>query len=277
MKNFLIIIFVLILVVSQNTTFWASWETNIVVSTWVIHIDSNKTIKELNAEVKKLNSEKKSTNIKIVKAKNKLNIQNFIKEELSEKEKYEVKELLYLYNAYKDQLNKKLESKSKELKETSQIKNNIISNKKEIYNKLVPYIKKEKFNEYLDFIQIDLEVEIEKNEIIDSTIKKTTILNKKVENIKEKIIEHNKQLEEKLKIIISEKVDEKIKNFTSSSKYKLLDSNWKESVIKKLIYKTNFQVEELKSIEDKTSLLERKINIFEIIQEKLEKLLLETN
>lgn len=301
------LLLLLSLTVFFNTVFWSTWETiednEILIinesdielnsayswelnniwelnNTWVLNNswnlnDQNKTIKELNSEVKRLDKERVTANIKIYKLKSLTSISDFLKDDLSEIEISELKDITYTYNQHKEELEKRFKEESESLNEIWKIEKQLIENKKDIYKELIPYIKKEKFKEYLDFIKNDVLALKETTQIKDNTIKKNIILKEKVENIKEKIIEHKETISEKLKALITLKVNEKVNNFKLSERFKELELYQKEELIKKMIYKTDEVIESLSLVEYKTTVLIQKIEIYKLIKEKLEELLLE--
>lgn len=289
-KNFLKFLIILSLTVFFNTVFWSSWEsideiwiiddskielnsahTWILNNTWEIN-DQNKTIKELNSEMKRLDKEIVTTNIKIHKLKSLNSISDFLRDDLNEEDIIKIKDITYTYNLHKEELEERLEKESNNLDEIEKL---LIENKKEIYKELIPYIKKEKFKEYLEFIKNDLLILKETNQLKDSSIKKSILLKEKVDNIKGKIIEHKENISEKLRLLISEKIEEKVNEFKNSERFQNLETSQKEELVKQMIFKTDEMIEWLKEVEFKTTVLIQKIEIYTIIKEKLEIILLE--
>lgn len=278
-RYFFTLFILLIATVSSNTAFWSSWEIELnsaSSASWeLIDEDKNKTIKELQSEVKTLDLEIKTNNIKINKLKRTLKIEDFFKTDLSLEEKINLKNFLDIYNYQKEKLAQTLEQESWKLEETENIVNEVVENRKDIYKKLVPYVNKDKFSEYLEFIKQDLEILKENTGIKDDTIKKNTILKEKVETIKEKIEEHKEALILKLQELIDEKIEEKINSFKNSEKFLNLEKEQKENVVKSIMLKVDEQIEELNKLENKTSIWISKSEMYDIIKQKLQELLSE--
>ena len=233
------------------------------------------TRKEGITEVETLNSEMKNNNRKLSQLKRILNIEDFFKLDLNIEQKENLKNIMAIYNSHKTELEKRLETESEMLNETDEIINEVVENRKDIYKKLVPFVKVDKYKEYLEFIKEDIIILKENTGIKDDTYKKEVILKEKVDTIKEKIEEHKELLSQRLKDLITRKIDEKISSFTTSEKFIRLTKNEKEYVVKNIIFKTNSQIEKLQILENKTRIWVTKLQIYITIDEKLQKLLLE--
>ena len=283
MKKYNIVITFLVLLsiaVSQNTVFWSSWDSQEIPelnsATWVITTEGNsKTIKEGLTEVETLKLEEKKNNIKLSKLKRVLNIEDFFKLDLNLEQKDNLRNIMAIYNNHKNELEKKLETESERLNETEEIINEVVENRMDIYKKLVPFVKTDKYKEYLEFIKEDIIILKENTGIKDDIYKKEVILKEKVDIIKEKIEEHEELLSQRLKDLITRKIDEKILSFTTNEKFIKLSKNEKEDVVKNIIFKTSSQIEKLEILENKTRIWVTKLQIYITIDEKLQKLLLE--
>ena len=279
--NIVITFFVLFsIAVSQNTVFWSSWDSQEIPelnsATWVITTEGNsKTIKEGLTEVETLKLEEKKNNIKLSKLKRVLNIEDFFKLDLNLEQKDNLRNIMAIYNNHKNELEKKLETESERLNETEEIINEVVENRMDIYKKLVPFVKTDKYKEYLEFIKEDIIILKENTGIKDDIYKKEVILKEKVDIIKEKIEEHEELLSQRLKDLITRKIDEKILSFTTNEKFIKLSKNEKEDVVKNIIFKTSSQIEKLEILENKTRIWVTKLQIYITIDEKLQKLLLE--
>ena len=263
-KKIIITLFVFIITVfSQNTAFCASW---------TINNDNNKTIKQLNTEVKELKEEKKEIDKKKQELQNILIKSWFLKDNLNPKVKERIKLLIDWYKIQKKQYEKILVSKSLSLESTKDTKMKLIELKKELYANLVPYIEKDKLKDYLEFVKKDLYTLKEDKEIKESSIKKNIILKEKVDKIKEKIIEHKKQTQKTLKEVIIKKIDVKIEQFKTSEKFNKLSQEDKSKVIDYIIKKIDKRISEMNNIENKTEILNTKIDIYKILKEKFLKL-----
>ncbi len=260
-KIFQTLTILLISVFSINTAFCSSW-----------NIDNNKTIKQLTNEVKELKQEKKELNKKKLELQNILIKSWFLKDNLNPKVKERIKFIIDWYKIQKKQYEKLLISKSISLESTKEIKMKLIELKKELYANLVPYIEKDKLQEYLEFVKKDLYALKEDKDLKESSIKKNIILKEKVKKIKEKIIEHKKETQEILKEKIINKINKKIEELKNNKKFKKLTKEKKVKIINYIIKKVNKKIEEMKNIRNKTEILKTKIEIYQILKEKFIKL-----
>ena len=245
-------------------------------ATWVITTEDNsKTIKEGITEVETLNSEMKNNNRKLSQLKRILNIEDFFKLDLNLEQKNNLRNIMDVYNNHKTELEERLETESEKLNETDKIIDEVVKNRMDIYIKLVPFVKIDKSKEYVEFVKKDIIILKENTNIKDNIYKTEVILKEKVDTIKEKIEEHKELLSQRLKDLITRKIDEKILSFTTNEKFLNLTKNEKEDVVKNIIFKTNVQIEQLELLENKTRIWVTKLQIYITIDEKLQKLLLE--
>ena len=244
-----------------NTAFCSSW-----------NIDNNKTIKQLSNEVQELKQEKEELHKKILELQNTLLKSWFLKENLNIKAKERIKLIIDWYKIQKKQYEKLLIEKSSSLESTKEIKIKLIELKKNLYASLVPYIKENKLNEYLEFVKKDLYTLKEDKDLKENSIKKNVILQEKVKKIKEKIIEHKKETQQILKEKIIKKIDQKIQALKVNNKFKNLKKEQKIKIIDYIIEKINKKIEEMNKIVNKTEILKTKIEIYEILKEKFIKL-----
>ena len=213
-------IFINILFALTITFVYADDNTDLVVE----KSDIEKTIKELKENIDNLNNKKNDLNTKIELLKNsKWELKNFFRENLNEKEVDEIKEIVGLYKIYQGRLNKKLVEKARESGETIEERKRLLETKKELYKKLIPYIKKEKLNNYVEFIRWDFEILKEKKFVSANIKRKEGLIENKVSFIKEKVKKHKKYLNQNLKSIIEKKTDEKIENLRNNDKFRILD------------------------------------------------------
>ena len=262
----------IILVVFTNTTFSSSWflvdktnETELNSAT-----EKTETIKELKEEVKTIKEKKQETNKQFDILKRKVLISDFFRGNLNEEEKIKLNKLVLEYKRTKEKLNRTLRIKSKNLQDTKKTIKNLLQNEKEIYIKLLPFIKTNKYEWYKAFIKKDLEM-INKNSNLESNlVKKETIIKNKIEILKEKIEEHNELLSKKLKDLVNKKIDWKLNELISKEKFKNLSYESKIKLFNKLIDNINSKKEKLEKQNNKTRLLIKKIELYKIIVERIE-------
>ena len=259
-------IFINILFALTITFVYADDNTDLVVE----KSDIEKTIKELKENIDNLNNKKNDLNTKIELLKNsKWELKNFFRENLNEKEVDEIKEIVGLYKIYQGRLNKKLVEKARESGETIEERKRLLETKKELYKKLIPYIKKEKLNNYVEFIRWDFEILKEKKFVSANIKRKEGLIENKVSFIKEKVKKHKKYLNQNLKSIIEKKTDEKIENLRNNDKFRILDKKTKLRIIQKTIIKVKTKIKKIENEFIKTSGIPKKTWIYELILDKL--------
>lgn len=269
MKNIIKIIFTCFSLFLFSPLFANTGET-LSGTTNIITIDQNKKIKELQENLQELSNEKsglkdtweqfRQENGKIV---------NFIKENLSEESKQTIENLVEKYYADKDILEKKLREIASNLEDTQNIKWEILKLKLTLYKELVSYIEPTKLQEYVNYIKGNIEIEKKDNEIAEDIYRKEEILERKVDTIKEKIAENKKILDEKMQNAVQEKLNEKIKSILDNQKFQALSYESKTQIFSSVLKKSQEKKWLLQQIEFKTSLVQKKIEIYEIVEQKL--------
>lgn len=278
--KFLIII---LAVVFSNTTFWSSWEivdnTEIQLNSADESIDNNdenkksdewKKIRVLKSEVNTLNEQNEETNKKFDNLKKEILIARFFKTNLTNEEQEELSKLVLEYKETKDKLNKQLLLRSKTLENTESTIKKLLENEKEIYKNLIQFIQIEKYEEYKEFIKKDLNIINESSNLKSQTVKKESILENKINNIKEKIREHNELLSKKLKELVINKIDIKLKELINKETFKKLDKDSQIKLFEKLILNLKTKKEMLDTKENKTRLLVKKIELYKVIIKRIE-------
>jgi hypothetical protein len=152
----------------------------------------------------------------------------------------EIQDIKYIINKYlysKNNLEDSIVEKAKDLQDTTEDKNTLFNNKKEFYKSLVPFIRKDKLNEYLEYISLDVKILKEQKDVDTKLIIKNEIINNKVERIEEKIIEHKTSLDTKFKTLIEVKINEKVERLRNNEKFKLLYLDLKIKVVDRVIEK----------------------------------------
>jgi len=264
-KNIINTLYLIILVVFSNTTFSSTWNLNFT----EIKIDKTKTIKELKLEVKEIEEEKVETSKELEILKKETSIIHFFKINLNIKEKNELNKLVLEYKKTKDELNQQLLIRSKKLKNTEETIKKLLNNEREIYKKLLQFVKIEKYEEYTNFIKEDLSLINTNFNLESSGIQKEAIIKNKVANLKETIKEHNSLINKKIKTLVYKKIDVKINQLTLKDKFKQLDLISKIKLFEKLIWKINSKKEVLEDKWNKTVLIRKKITLYKIIIKRL--------
>lgn len=222
------------------------------------------TLKNLKNQVEQIDNSKLKQEEKLKKLKKELIIQKFFKEDLTDSQKEQLKIIVLEYKENKE----KLESHLKKLYSTNKVKTikKLLENEKEIYKKLLPYINKQKYEEYKEFIKEDIRIV---NEKLFLEVKKTETQKKieeKLKIIKTKIKKHRKFIDKKIEEIINKKIEEKLINFTQKEAFQKLTNNQKKEVFKKLENKFK---ERLKRLKENNNINQKQIEIYEIIIDKI--------
>lgn len=233
--------------------------------------NNEKSISELNQHFKNFKVSDVLLKYKLEELKNEVNISSFLKENLTEKELIEIKIILNKYYETSDFLFNNILINSSNLDLIKDTKTLLLQNKRDFYKQLFYYINIKKETIYTDFVESDIIWLKNKTELLNSDIKNNILLNEKINLIKWKIIEHKKDLTKKLKIAINDKIDIIINDLEINSKFENLSKEDKKTFINNIINKINTKINDLDLIEDKTIILDTKIEIYNKIKNNLYK------
>jgi len=250
----------------NSSVFSSSW--NIInISTW-----STQTISELKGSLKELNNEKKwlDSKLNILKWNKRLN--NLFKKDLSLSEIEKIKIIVNKYRKININLNIILNEKSKNTEDITGIRKEIIAQRINFYKKLIIYIDKNKLERYKSYVKSDTQILKDKKNINAKINISKKILQNKVNKIRIKIKKHDSILNEKLKIIIKNKIKEKIDNLKNNTKFKTLNNSIKKEVLLKTVEKIKIKIGKLYDIENRTTIILKKIEIYNIAIEKINEL-----
>ncbi len=232
--------------------------------------DESKTIKELHESIKGLKIEKRDLTEKWKElSKENGKITDFIRQELTPDEEKIIEDILSLYFSQRDALEEELKKISLTLTDAQGVKEEIIKLKLDLYKSLTPYVKVEKLKDYVAYIKNNLEIVIEERNLKEDIYRKEEILWRKVEAVKEKIEANNKMLDEKIRQLIKEKVGEKIQKLLDNPNFVSLENAKKKLVFEATLKKIQEKKESLRKIYDQTTFVEKKIEIYSVVEEKL--------
>ncbi len=257
MKNFLV---TLIFVILSFTPFFS-----------VQAQEDTVTIRELQRNIQNLNEEKESKWENFRQENGKIN--DFIEAKIGNDELQKIEEIVNNYYTKKEELEKSIAEKTKGWESTKEIKDELLKIKLDLYKKLVPYIKKDQLQEYLSYIKWNIETEQEDKNIKEEIIKNQEIIDKKVSLIKEKIEENKKVLEVKIEEAVKQKLNEKINKILNNGNFKVLQLTSKKSIFESTLEKITAKKETLEKIENKTSIVQKKIEVYEIVEDKLKEVM----
>lgn len=236
-------------------------------------VDSTKSIKELKQNIQDLEAEKEQihqTFQQFTEEHGKLS--SFFRSDLSSEEIAEIEELISLYNIYKERLNKQLLEKAKSFEVTNDEEVKFLQDRLDLFKRLVPYVEPEQLSEYVAYIKSDALFQKGKQEIAVEVERKKEILDTKVEHLKEKIVEHRQVLDEKLRITMVKKIQEKLEQIWKNPRFTELSLD--ERVM--LLQKTLDRIEEKRKIleesapEPATLNYLKKMELFDLIESELE-------
>lgn len=195
-------------------------------------------------------------------------LQDFLKENIPEEDEERLKEIIDLYNIYKARVNQELKETQDEEK-SNELKKELLRLKQDLYKKLVYFIKTERLDDFLTYVRWDLEVNKKRKDVSEEISEDTKKLEDKVKVIREKIEENKKALDERIRIVIEEKLDEKITKILSDERFSKLSPEAKKQLFLITLEKLRIKRGDFTSIKDKTSLVHKKIETYNIIEEKL--------
>lgn len=239
--------------------------------------DEAKTIRELKENIEWLDKEKNDLYIKLKDFAPDQTLTWFFRDDLTLEELKTLKSIIEQYNLNKSNLEKQLYEKSKNLMDTSDIRVKLLEEKKELYKKMTSYIKVSYYQKYLEYIKSDTLIYSERK-VIDSDIyRKQEILNNKVNILEEKIKEHKTYLEDSLKRLVEDKMDEKITFLSNNKAFVSLDNKEKVLILDKTIFKIQNNITSYKNQNKLTDIStfvkvnnDKKIEIYNIVLKKLQ-------
>lgn len=259
MKRTLITIYVILLFLSSLA--FAEWDFN----------DEWKTIRELKENLVELDKEKDNIIDDINNIISIDQLKDFFVLNLTINNYSELESIVEKYNENRILLEKKFYWIAKNLKSTDELKNQLIENKKDLYKKLVPYIRLDKKDEYLGYVKSDTLYYNEKKEIDASIIRNQELITNKVSSLEEKIKRHNTFLEERFSNLVEVRLNQKILQISQNQNFIELGSEAKIRVLEKTIYKIKDKISNFDENEQLSLwLTDQKIQIYKIAIKKLE-------
>ena len=239
-------------------------------SSWsIVETERVETIKELRENITELETKKRQLK---EDWQNFLSengsIQDFLKEDIAEEDEARLREIIDLYSIYKQRLNTELEVSNDDTK-IETLKKELLNLKQDLYKKLVYFIKIEKLDDFLTFVRWDLSVNEKRKDVDEEIDEDTKKLEEKVQVIRDKIQENKRVLDERIRVVIEKKLDEKISKILSDERFTKLDIEAKKQLFVITLEKLRVRKEVLVSMTNKTSLVDKKIETYNIIEQKL--------
>lgn len=246
----------------------------------LVFLDENKTIKELKENIDILDTEKNELDQALLNLNTDYELKTFLRTDLTLVELNKIRIIVQEYNTNKLKIETELELKAKSLESVIDEQKLLLEEKRKLYSWLIPYINKEFTQDYLDYIRWDTEIFREQKNITTDIIVKKEILSTKVEKIENKIKEHREFINENIRNIINEQLEEKIQSLANNESFKVLSLDSKVKVLDKTIIKVKIKLQNLqKNLVDLTNwinilnwedLSDKKIETYYITVEKLE-------
>ena len=243
-------------------------------------LDEEQTIKELKENIEILDK----TNHELEEDFNDLNtdyeLKSFLKKWLSIIDLNTIRKLVSDYNINNSKIELELFHKAKALLSVIEERKLLLEEKRKFYSWLIPYIDNSYRNQYLEYIKLDAKIFNEQKEVSTDIVAKQEILINKVETIESKIREHRDYIEESIKKVIENRLDEKIKSLNNNESFKILSLESKVKILDKTIEKVIIKLNDLITtntdsftgslVEANQDILNKKIQTFNIAVEKLE-------
>jgi len=256
MKILLLITFMLF----PYLSYASNWDTN------------NVTIRELKEKVIKLQKSKKELKEKWDNFNWKYwNFSLLLKKWLKNSDLKYIIKVLNDYKEIKTQYNKELRIESEKWNDTTELRAKFVKEKKRFFYKLRYFIKKDKIWEFIDYVEDNLELIKVDKQLKDDIIRENFKLNTKINRIRNSINRNYKILNEKLEKIITEKINNKIKEISSWKTFMSLSNEWKIDFFKNIAKK----IETLNKWKDQIEINETNIqkNINEITYRLLKEII----
>lgn len=228
-------------------TLWFYWTANSYLNELVFY-DDWISINELKENIDELDKESLNLNNEFKELSTDYKLKTFLRNDLTITQIRKIRKITSEYNDNKSKIELILYEKIKSFSSTVIERKKLLEEKRKLYSWLIPYINTSNREEYLEYIRLDAKFFNVQKDISSDIIIKKEILSTKVENIEDKIKEHNDYINKNIKNIIETKLDEKINNLklnksfgslSNKSKIKILDKTIKKIIEKNNILKSN--------------------------------------
>ncbi len=236
---------------------------------WVIS-SSSWTIKEIKEKLYDLQNNQRDLKIESKSLYQDQRLRTFFRDNLRRSEIKSIEFIINNYTYKKNTTNKVLLEKAANLEDVTNEKKSLLDQKKELYIRMTPYIKTSEMSRYLEYIKNDAKILKESKDIRTEIIVNNEILSTKVSIIEKRIEEHRNILNGALKIIVKQKIEQKINNLENNEKFKALRNELKLKVIEKTIVKVRILSSNLENDTDKSDIIIKKLEIYNLLLTELE-------
>ena len=142
-----------------------------------------------------------------------------------------------------------------------------------MYKNLLPFIDTSNYKSYLVYVENSIKNQTEKNNLYLNKFKTQNIYNKKLDILGKKIQENKEYLDDAVKKIIEQKLDEKIIQIMDSPAFSKLSTENKVKTLEKVIERINLKVDSFQSKLDYDSIyIEadiKKLEIYKVLVQRL--------
>ncbi len=233
--------------------------------------DENKSIRELKENITELDKSK-TVIIDEIRKNNPIDdLTWYFNDNLTSADLEEIKNIINVYIKRKNELYLELENKAKNLDSTDEIKSSLLEEKKFMYKSLLPYISTYNYDNYLEYIKSETTLYNEKTWLESDIIRKNEIISNKVEILEEKIIRHKSYIEDSLRIIVNERMEQKLEIIRKNPKFIKLSYLEKIEFLDNTINKIDGKINELEELwqNDSYQLNNKKISIYILVKMSL--------
>lgn len=235
-------------------------------------LSSDLSVKELGNNIKKLKEEKEDLNTKnLEKNKEYWDLATFLKADLTSAQNTSIQNEIQEYLELRDSLELDIQERIKKWLDTTPQKNQIIEEKSQLYKFLYQYVHTEKRQNFLQYINYNIEAEKERKQLIEEITKSQIILDKKVSDLKNKIETHKEQLSQQLEQSLTNKILERLEEIDNNEKYKDLPKEIKNKIYQNFIQQINEKIKEVEESKLSKNYKEVRLKILNKMVSEIEK------
>ncbi len=187
-------------------------------------IVSSLSTSELREYIKKLEEEQKDFKIKSKElSKEYWELISFMRTDLSGEEVQEIRENIEVFIEKRNLLQSDLNSKISQLLNVDKEKKELILLRADIYKYLSRYVARDKKDSFIEHIKFQVQSEKESKDLIEEIQKSQNILDQKVTYFKEQIENHKEDLQARIELSITQKIQQRIDEIDRNEKYKNIE------------------------------------------------------
>ncbi|ATU05072.1 hypothetical protein BKN14_01290 [Candidatus Gracilibacteria bacterium HOT-871] len=231
-----------------------------------------KSIKDLKKDINNINKIESDLELNYKSFLQEHNIDNYLKKGMLNSEIQDLKSIATNYVVNSSEIEKKISNLTND-EEIKKLQNSLIDLTKELYKNLLPFIDTSNYKSYLVYVENSIKNQTEKNNLYLNKFKTQNIYNKKLDILGKKIQENKEYLDDAVKKIIEQKLDEKIIQIMDSPAFSKLSTENKVKTLEKVIERINLKVDSFQSKLDYDSIyIEadiKKLEIYKVLVQRL--------